>query len=334
MTHLLSVPETDAGRWLDLPAVLLQDLAHLERLLAQELSDSRPGVAVLLNHLGPYRGKRLRPLLLFLAARTCGSVLPAHYVLAAVVEMIHTATLVHDDVLDEAQLRRHAATLNASWGNQASVLLGDYLFTHAFYLSSTLGDARLCQLLGEATNTVCAGELHQVAARGNLYLSEAEYFAIIVAKTAALTACCCRLGALVAGAADEQVEALGRYGQELGIVFQITDDLLDLVGEERTTGKSLGSDVAQQKLTLPLIHLLATASAEVAHRLRDILRSPVDNKRDLLHPYLQASGALDYTRQRAAEHARQAQAALTGLPASPWRDLLTSLPQRLLARNR
>src|SRR5206468_2986572 len=150
------------------------DLDKVERILRDALDDSRPGVDRLLAHLAHYKGKRLRPALLLLTAQACGTVTPAHHLLAAVVEMIHTATLVHDDVLDSADVRRHVATVNALWGNQSSILLGDYLFTHAFHLSSTLDDVRACRLIGEATNRVCAGELHQVCERGNLALSEDE----------------------------------------------------------------------------------------------------------------------------------------------------------------
>src|SRR5205807_2219056 len=194
----------------------------------------------------------LRPALLLLTARACGRVSAAHHILGAVVEMIHTATLVHDDVLDNASVRRHVATVNAGWGNQASILLGDYLFTHAFHLCSSV-DARACRLIGEATNRLCAGELHQVTERGNLDLSEDDYFAIIDAKTAELTSCCCRLGALYGGMDEEVVESLATFGRSLGMAFQIADDLLDLVGEERSAGKSLGTDLEQQKLTLPII---------------------------------------------------------------------------------
>src|SRR5262249_21527118 len=157
---------------------------------------------------------------------------------------------------DHATVRRHAATVNAAWGNQASVLLGDYLFTHAFHLTATLGDARPCELIGEATNRVCEGEVSQICQRGNLALTEAEYLDIIDGKTAELTSCCCRLGALYAGAAADVVEGLARYGRWLGMAFQIADDLLDLVGEERHAGKTLGTDLEQQKLTLPVIFLL------------------------------------------------------------------------------
>jgi octaprenyl-diphosphate synthase len=308
------------------------DLAEVERILAHKLASAQAGVARLLDHLGHYRGKRLRPALLLLTARACGRVNPVHHLLGAVVEMIHTATLVHDDVLDNAAIRRHATTVNAGWGNQASILLGDYLFTHAFHLSSTLDDVRACRIIGEATNRLCSGELHQICERGNLGLSEAEYFDIIDAKTAELTSCCCRLGALYSDMEDEIVERLASYGRNLGIAFQIADDLLDLVGEEETTGKSLGTDLEQQKLTLPLIRLLTRASAEDASRYQRILNSPENHKREALGPDLLRTGALGYARQRAQEFAARARADLDVLPASTARFILEMLSERVVNR--
>src|SRR5437588_839213 len=272
-------------------APIAQDLEQVERILAETLDNPRGCVARLVEHLHNYRGKRLRSALLLLVAQACGRVTPVHHTLAAVVELIHTATLVHDDVLDGAVVRRHVATINAGWGNQTSILLGDFLFTHAFHLASSV-DAQACRLIGEATNRVCEGELQQSSERGNLALSEEEYFDIIDGKTAELTACCCRLGALYSGAAPPVVERLGRYGRWLGLAFQIADDLLDLVGEERTTGKSLGTDVEQQKLTLLLIRLLGQAPAETGRRLQQLLSSPGNHKREALRPYLAASDAL------------------------------------------
>src|SRR5207244_472984 len=222
--------------------------------------------------------------------------------LGAVVEMIHTATLVHDDVLDGATVRRHRATANVAWGNHNSILLGDYLFTHAFHLASTV-DARACAIIGAATNRVCEGELQQGTERGNLDLSEAEYLDMVDGKTAELTACCCRLCALYSGAPPDVVECLSRYGRGLGIAFQIADDLLDLVGEERTTGKSLGTDVEQQKLTLPLIRLLQRVPAETGGRLQQILHSPTNHKREALRPYLMECDAVAYAQARAGEFA-------------------------------
>src|SRR5262245_45712889 len=254
----------------ELFAPIAHDLEAAERILRQTLSSARPGVARLIDHLSHYRGKRLRPALLLLTAKACGGVAPAHHTLAAVAAMIHTAPLVHGAVRHEATVRRHASTINAEWGNQASILLGDWLFTHAFHLTSSV-DARACRLIGEATNRLCAGELHQICERGNLDLSEDAYFDIIDGKTAELTACCCRLGALYAGASEESVEQLARYGRFLGLAFQIADDLLDLIGEERAAGKSLGTDLHQQKLTLPIIWHLAQAPAERAAWLRRLL---------------------------------------------------------------
>src|SRR5262245_50103421 len=242
-------------------APIAADLAEVERVFSRKLDSHRGHVARLVAHLDHYNGKRLRPALLLLTARACGRVEPAHHVLGAVVEMIHTATLVHDDVLDDAQLRRHVRTVNAAWGNQASILLGDMLFSHAFHLASSV-DEQACEIIGSSTNRVCEGELHQITERGNLELSEEDYLDIIDGKTAELTACCCRLGALYAGSDDNTVESMSNYGRYLGLAFQIGDDLLDLTGVEATTGKTLGTDLAQQKLTLPIIHTLQCLGAE------------------------------------------------------------------------
>jgi octaprenyl-diphosphate synthase len=316
----------------DVYAPVLADIDEVERILHETVASRRPAVVHLAAHLEHYRGKRLRPTLLLLTARACGRVTPAHHVLGAVVEMIHTATLVHDDVLDGATVRRHVPTVNAGWGNQTSVLLGDFLFTHAFHLASTLDDVRACRLIGEATNRVCEGELEQGTERGNLALSEEEYLDIIDGKTAELTACCCRLGAVYSGAAAERVRSLTDYGRWLGMAFQIADDLLDLVGDERTTGKSLGTDVEQQKLTLPLIHLLREAPAAVASQARQILTSPGNHKREALRPLLADSGALRYAGRRAEEFAARARAELACLPPSECRTILETLTQRVVHR--
>lgn len=314
-------------------APIADDLVEVERILCQTLESSRPGVDRLIAHLAHYRGKRLRPALLLLTARACGQVGPAHHLLGAVVEMIHTATLVHDDVLDSATVRRHAPTVNAGWGNQASILLGDYLFTHAFHLSSTLDDALACRLIGEATNRLCEGELHQIVQKGNLELSEAEYFDIIDAKTAELTACSCRLGALYSGAGEGAVEQLTSYGRSLGMAFQIADDLLDLVGEEKTAGKSLGTDIEQQKLTLPVIHLLATAPADQAARVRALVQGAGSGRRAALARELETSGTLAYARRRAEAFAATAASDLDCLPPSECRSILEALTERVVNRN-
>jgi octaprenyl-diphosphate synthase len=335
-TPLLSpLPEAERGRNgtppLDLFGPIGADLEEVERILARSLRNRHARIAQVVDHVRHYRGKRLRPVLLLLAARACGRVSTHHWTLGAVVEMIHTATLVHDDILDGARVRRRVPTVNALWGVQTSVLLGDYLFTHAFHLASTV-DATACRLIGEATDRVCEGELCQVLHRGNLELTEAEYFDVIDGKTAALTACCCRLGALYAAAGDAVVEALTRFGRGVGQAFQIADDLLDLVGDEKATGKSLGTDVEQGKLTLPLIHLLQSGPEALATRAREILGNPDHLRRELLRPCLLESGALEYARKRALDLAEQARGELTCLPASPCRSILEAMTERVVHR--
>jgi octaprenyl-diphosphate synthase len=303
-------------------ALIADDLEAVERILHEELASADPYIQGLIAHLGHYRGKRLRPALLLLAARACGRVTPEHRVLAAVVEMVHTATLVHDDILDNAALRRHVETVHHKWGRHSAVLLGDLLFTHAFYLASTTGSALACRLIGRATNRVCEGELRQIGQEGNLDLDEDDYFAMIRGKTAELTACACRLGAVFAGAGEPIVDGLARYGLHLGIAFQIADDLLDLVGSEARTGKSLGTDLAQAKLTLPLIHLLRQSAKCGDRRHHELLAAPGNHKLDALLPALADAGSLAYAQRQADEHAQRARRELICLSPSPARQLL------------
>lgn len=330
MNPLPTVPRA-APAPLSLTAPVAADLEQVERILAESLSSSHPRVAAVVDHVKHYRGKRLRPVLLLLAAKACGAVTPAHHVLAAVVEMIHTATLVHDDVLDSATVRRHVRTVNAGWGTQTSILLGDHLFTRAFHLAASV-DARACRLIGEATNRVCEGELRQGLECGNLDLTEEDYYQIIEGKTAELIACCCRLGGVYAGANEAVVEAITSYGRCLGIAFQIADDVLDLVGEEQATGKSLGTDLAQQKMTLPLIHLLAQSNGAGA-RVRQVLSSRGNHKREALLPLLKASEAVVYARQKAHDFAARARAELRVLSPSPCRAILEMLTEQVIHRD-
>lgn len=308
-------------------------LAEVEQLLRDELRNEHAAVDEMLRHGSMLGGKRLRPALLLLAAQATGDVTREHITLAAVVEMIHTATLVHDDVLDEADRRRHLATCNAIWDNQASVLLGDYLFTHAFYLASTLETTYGCRTIGRATNVVCEGELRQVRSRGNFELTEDEYYAIIDAKTARLCECSCQLGAHYAGASEADVARLAAYGKHLGIAFQITDDLLDVLGDSAVTGKSLGTDLEKQKLTLPIIHALATARGAVRRELVRILSDVGEDQRDDLREQLSSLCSLDYARAAARQHSKLAAEQLGKLPPSPAGEILAQLPHFVIARS-
>jgi octaprenyl-diphosphate synthase len=300
-------------------------LAAAERIFAEELASSNAYIRDVNAHVGRFRGKRLRPTLVLLSASACGSLRPEHELLAAVVEMIHVATLVHDDVLDEASVRRHVATVNGRWNNETSVLFGDYLFTHAFHLCSRLETTLACRWIGRATNVVCEGELTQIRERGNLDLDEATYLRIVDGKTAELCAVSCRLGAHFAGSDPARVDALEQYGRDLGIAFQIADDLLDVLGTEAETGKSLGSDLQKQKLTLPLIRLLAQSAPDEAARLRELLSQPDAQTASRLQPFFEQSDAIPYARHRAAEFAGRARQALHGLPDTPARRALAEL---------
>jgi octaprenyl-diphosphate synthase len=313
-------------------APIAADMGEIERRLERELRHPDPFIDELAQHSFRLGGKRLRPALLLLAAQATGQVNDDHRTLAAVVEMIHTATLVHDDVLDEAQVRRHRDTVNARWSNQTSVLLGDYLFTHAFYLASTLDTTFGCRAIGEATNTVCEGELRQTAAAGDFSLKREAYMEIIEAKTAELCACCCRLGAHYAGADAATVERLTVYGRLLGNAFQIIDDLLDLEGEEQTTGKSLGTDLANRKMTLPLILLRDQLSKTDRTRLQALYEEPDAGHSALLLDWLEETGALGQARATAEELATQAAVELASLPDTPAKQTLLEVARFVIAR--
>ena len=314
-------------------APVAADIADAERIFDRTLAPHRGPFGPLIDHLRHYRGKRLRPALLLLTAKAVGKITPAHHALAAAMEMIHTATLVHDDVLDEADLRRHLPTFNAGWGNKVSILLGDMLFTHAFHLTSTV-DGRACQITGEVTNRVCAGELRQVTERGNLELSEADYFTIIDGKTAALTECCGRLGALYAGASEEVAAKLAGYGRNLGLAFQIADDLLDLVGTEDAAGKTLGTDLEQQKLTLPVIHSLHRLAPAEAAKLRDAIRTGADGLGLRVLHALEKTQSIAYAKRRADDFARAARQELECLPRSECRTILEAVAEWSVRREK
>jgi octaprenyl-diphosphate synthase len=323
--------QPDPGLLKSLFAPVDAELAEVEQILRKELRNPHPFVDELVRYGCLLGGKRLRPALLLLTAKALGKMSAEHLTLAAVVEMIHTATLVHDDVLDEAHMRRHLATVNARWDNEASVLLGDYLFTHAFYLASTLDSVLGCRLIGRATNIVCEGELRQKGSRGNFGLSESEYLEIIEAKTAELTAVSCRLGAVFAGAVETVADEMDGFGRDLGIAFQIVDDLLDVEGEEKTTGKSLGTDLEKQKPTLPVIRSLEVSSEEDRQAMLELLTSD-ERRPEMLAPYLSRYGAVDYARQRAKSFASRAKARLRELPDGPAKEVLVATTAFVLSR--
>jgi len=309
-----------------------EEIAQVERFLQGELTSRFPALDELMRYGFRLGGKRIRPALVLLSAKATGQIRPEHILVAAVVELIHTATLIHDDVLDEATLRRHLLTINARWNTESSVLLGDYLFTHALCLSTRLEDLSVYRLLGETTRTLCEGELRQVQNRGNYQITEEEYLDIIGEKTAALCQCASYLGAYYAGASAEQLEALRRYGSDLGVAFQITDDLLDLLGDEQAVGKSLGTDLAKQKFTLPLIRLLSQLSEQQRPTVLELLSQPIPTVRPRLLQWLDRTQAIRYCQQKAEEYIHRAQSHLEVLSPTAAKTALAQLADFVLSR--
>lgn len=242
-------------------SLVRESLGRVEHMLAGQLQSDVPIIDEMVRCGGATGGKRFRPVLLLLAARANGGVEDHHIMLATSVEMIHAATLVHDDIIDKADTRRHVSTINSRWGNQGAVLFGDYLFTQAFYLASLTGSAEACQIIGNATNRVCEGELQQSDAAGNYETTINDYYQIISRKTAALCACATKLGACFSRSGD-QIEAWAEVGQKLGMAFQIVDDVLDYTGESSSCGKTLGTDLETAKPTLPILLALQGSSDE------------------------------------------------------------------------
>lgn len=316
------LPTSAKAAFAEFARLIAPELQAVEARFAEELTTDIPAVQNLLKYVSRFRGKMLRPVLLLLTGKAVGNLTQEHITLAAVVEMVHMATLVHDDVLDEAELRRKGATINHLKGNEAAVMLGDLLISHAFHLCSSLDSQSASRLIGRTTNAVCEGELLQIDQRNNLDLTEETYFRIISKKTAALVAASCRLGATHAGAAPDVADAMERFGRCIGTAFQIQDDLLDLTGDVREVGKTLGIDVEKGKLTLPLIHFLRTAPKEHRELLRSLLRSVEADKAEKIRNLVLPSGSLEYARQVAEGLVAEARDCLALLPPSPARDAL------------
>jgi octaprenyl-diphosphate synthase len=309
-------------------------LQAVDRLFTMELQSRLECVNVLVRHVSRFRGKMLRPCLVLLAGRACGAegLTDAHVTIATVVEMVHMATLVHDDVLDEAELRRKGATLNHLRGNEAAVLLGDYLISHSYHLCSSLNDQFASRLIARTTNEVCEGELLQIHHRNNLDLDEETYFEMIERKTAVLCASCCLLGARLAGASEGVVSRLEVYGRSLGIAFQIQDDILDIVGDASTVGKTLGIDIEKGKLTLPMIHFMRTAPREHQQLLRTLLESREPDKGEKIRNLILPSGSIKYARDAARGQIERARSAIAGLPESDARQVLDMMAEFVISR--
>jgi octaprenyl-diphosphate synthase len=296
----------DSGPNLDKAyAPVMSSLAKVEAILQRELRSDTPFVDQLLEHSWLLGGKRIRPVFLLLSGAASGNVNDSHFQLAAALEMIHTATLVHDDILDHAETRRHRPTANAKWGVQQSVLLGDYLFTHAFDVAAKGGSCEALQMLARASNRVCEGEMRQNAWQGNFDLCESDYLRMITEKTAELCGVGCRLGAFLSGASSTTVDQFETYGRNLGVAFQIVDDILDIVGRDQTVGKTLGTDLLNQKPTLPVIHCLENLSQADRSAFVNFLKAN-ESTADQLVDFLEGTNSIEYARKRARDHANDA----------------------------
>ena len=315
-----------------LHSTLRDDLLAVDRVLRQALSSDVALVGTVAEHIIGGGGKRMRPALLLLVAKACGYPGPHEHTLAAVIEMIHTATLLHDDVVDESSMRRGHQTANALFGNAASVLVGDFLYSRAFQLMVTVDNMRVLQILSEATNIIAEGEVLQLLNLGNADVDERRYLAVVQRKTSKLFEAAARLGAVLAVAAPSLEESLAQYGTHLGTAFQLIDDVLDYTGEHSAIGKNLGDDLAEGKPTLPLIRALAVASREEAAVIRAAVNAGgLEDFRPVL-AILRSTGALDYARGRAQEESRLAAECLATLPASPYRETLLELSAFAVAR--
>ncbi len=316
-----------------LQAFLAADMQRVDAVIRSRLRSE----VVLVNQVAEYiidsGGKRLRPALVLLTAGAMGFDGEASHVLAAVIEFIHTATLLHDDVVDESDLRRGRDTANALFGNAASVLVGDFLYSRAFQMMVELGQMRVMQILSDATNIIAEGEVLQLMNCHNADINEQDYLHVIRYKTAKLFEAAARLGAILGGVDVGQEQAFAAYGMHLGTAFQLIDDVLDYSGDMSEIGKNLGDDLAEGKPTLPLLYVLQQGDASQSALVRSAIEHGGLQQFDAILTAVRTSGALDYTRQRAQEESQRALSMLSDVPDSPYRQHLVNLAQFAVDRS-
>ncbi len=318
-----------------LAAWLAEDMAAVNLLIRDRMASKHaPRIPEVTAHLVEAGGKRLRPMLTLAAARMCGYAGPFHVHLAATVEFIHTATLLHDDVVDESARRRGRPTANLLWDNKSSVLVGDYLFSRSFQLMVETGNLRVLDILANASATIAEGEVLQLTAAQDLATTEAVYLQVVRGKTAALFSAATEVGGIIAGASEAQVQALHAYGDALGVAFQIVDDLLDYGGTDADIGKNTGDDFRERKVTLPVIRAVANATAEERAFWVRVIEKGDQQPGDLdqARAIMDRHGAMQSAKAAAQTWAAQARAALTVLPDHPLRGMLDDLASYVVAR--
>jgi len=315
-------------------APLRDDLERVEAEITRMTTSQSEPLQCLFDHLSRFGGKRLRPALTVVAGRMFGAVHAEHHSVGAIIELIHTATLVHDDILDESALRRRVETINHRVGNETAVLLGDYLFATCFKEAAALEDRFASRYLSEIVAIVCRGEILQVHHRQDFEMGEDVYFRIIEDKTAALYAAALRSGAYLAGADIETCDKLALFGMRVGSSFQIADDILDLTGTEEAVGKQLGTDLEKAKMTLPLLRLRDAASEQDRRRFEDAILAEDFEARDDIIALLEKYGAIASAQRTASELLEAAMADLSMLPDVPERDMLRATAAYMLKRDR
>jgi len=310
------------------------DLTTVDQLVVNELFSSVPLIQTIAQHIVGSGGKRLRPLIVLLAAKALGyNHGTEHYELAAVVEFIHTATLLHDDVVDKSELRRGQETANTIWGNEASVLVGDFLYSRAFQILARRDNIPVMKVLANTTNQLSEGEVMQLLNQQNPDISEANYREVIRRKTAQLFSAAAEIGALISTTDCELHKAMANFGLHLGMAYQMIDDLLDYTASTKQLGKNIGDDLAEGKITLPLIHALHHAKPKQATLIRSAIEHGSLENLDAILQAIEETNARDYTLRCAKYHASLALDLLNHLPASPFCDSLTQLTEFIVDRN-
>jgi octaprenyl-diphosphate synthase len=324
-----SVPEDSRVVWKRIVEPVQPFLDAVSRRLEEQVGAFDPEISAYARYALSNQGKQLRPALVALAANAAGRTTDDHVTVAVVIEMVHLATLVHDDVMDSAEIRRRRPTLAANWGNEISVLVGDCLFAHSLRLAASFPTPVICRAVASATNTVCSGEILQTHRRLNFEVSRAEYFKVLAMKTAELFALSCELGALLSGTAEAERTALRDYGMALGTAYQIYDDCVDVFGSEASVGKSLGTDLASGKLTLPILVVLERASAEEKARLREWVQAWRPHHLERVLRLLEKHDALKESRRVIFQYLAMANKSLAILPPTEGRAALTMLSEFL-----
>lgn len=321
---------------MELSAIRLLVEAEMQSVDAHIIRHLRSDVA-LINQLGGYivnsGGKRLRPLLALLSAKACDYQGDGHIGLAAIVELIHTATLLHDDVVDDSKLRRNRETANAIWGNEAAVLVGDFLYTRAFQMMVDLGSMRIMDILAQATNTIAEGEVLQLLNCNDPDTTEASYMEVIHSKTAKLFEAATQIGAVLAGRTEQEECALAAYGKHAGTAFQLVDDVLDYRASAEQMGKNVGDDLAEGKPTLPLIHAMRAGDAEQRRAIREAIEQGGLDHLDEVLVAIESTGAIAYTESIARREARLAVSQLDVLQDSPYKEALIALTRVAVERD-